>query len=143
MTEKDFAALLGCDSTSTKDLAIERAIALMHSALSGLMPDQRECFLSDIRDTTVVVWDGTAIILKNAEGNIYRVAPGIDGCLMIDQDHLFAFNLLFVEGSLDKVLNHEAVAELHRLQAEVVAEASAKTRNAEMAEYKRLKAKYG
>ena len=141
MTENEFAAFLGRYPRSDDKLTIKNAIILMQSALYALMPSQQDQD-SDIRGATVVEWDSSAIILKDSEGQLYRVSIGEESELTIDQDARAAFNLLSVEGALDKVLNPEAVTELHRLQAEFVFEAKARAKNAERTEYERLKAKY-
>jgi len=141
MTEGGFAALVGRYRRSDKDVTIKSAIALMQDSLAGLMPDQQEKD-SEICGTTVLAWCSSAILLKDSEGKLYRIATDDNGDLTIDQDSDSALNLLSVEGALDKVFNPDAVAELQRLQAEFVAEARDKGRNAELAELERLKAKY-
>ena len=141
MTEGDFAALVGRYRRSDKDVTIKSAIALMQDSLAGLMPDQQEED-SEIRGTTVLAWCSSAILLKDSEGKLYRIAADGDGDLTIDQDSDSAFSLLSVEGALDKVFYPDAVAELQRLQAEYVTEKSGKVRSAELAELERLKAKY-
>ena len=141
MTEGDFAQILGLYCYSDETVTVKGAIALMQDVLYNLMPDQQDSFFSDILDTTLVQWDRFSILLKDSEGNLYRLVTN-DGELSIDQDCEKAFNLLSGEGSLAKVFNPDAVAELQRLQTEFVAEKSGKARDAERAEYERLEAKF-
>ena len=142
MTEKDFAEILGLHSNSDKDVTIKSAIDLMRSVLAALMPDQQEED-SDLVGTTVLEWNSSAILLEDSEGKLYRVSTDGDGDVGINQYCDSVFNLLSVEGSLDKIFDTVAVAELLRLQAEAVAESMLNGRDRERAEYEQLKAKYG
>ena len=141
MTEGDFAALVGRYRRSDKDVTIKSAIALMQDSLARLMPDQQEED-SEIRGTTVLAWCSSAILLKDSEGKLYRIATDDNGDLTIDQDSDSAISLLSVEGALGKVFNHDAVAELQRLQAEYVTETMTKNRDARRSNYELLKAEF-
>ena len=141
MTKGEFAALLGLRSNSAEDVTIKSAIVLMRSVLSALMPDQA-CSDSDMRGTKVVEWNGSQVLLEDPVGHLYRLATCEDGNLAIDQNCESVFNLLSVEGSLDKIFDPVAVAELQRLQSVVVEERKSKALNERRAEYERLKAKY-
>lgn len=142
MTEKDFAELLGRCCQGDKDVTIKSAIEHMQGALFVMMPLQQDCFFSNIRNTTVVEWSRTAIILKDSERNLYRITPDENNDLTIDQDGYEAYYLLADECGLDKILNPVAVAELQRLQAESVADAISEGRESRRAEYDRLKAEF-
>ena len=141
MTENDFAALLGIYCNSAETVTIKGAIALMHDVLYNLMPDQ-QVEDSDLRGATVVEWNSFAILLKDSEGKLYRVSTDGDGDVGINQHCDLVFNLLSVEGSLDKIFDPVAVAELQRLQAEVVEERKSKALNERRAEYELLKAEF-
>ena len=141
MTKIEFATLLGICSNSSKEVNIESAIELMQSALFQLMPDSRGSTL-DICGSTVVAWRPEGILLKDSEGKLYRLAIDEERDLAIDQDGYEAFYLLVDENALNKVLNPVALAEFQRLQAESVAEAIAKGRDARLATYKLLKAEF-
>ena len=141
MTEGDFAALLGRWCRSAETVTLKDAIAHMQHALFSLMPDQQESD-SDICGATVVAWNSSAILLKDSEGLLYRISTDRDGDVGINQYPDLVFNLLSVEGALDKIFNVDAVAELQRLQAEFVAEVSGKARDADRAEYERLKVQF-
>ena len=141
MTKGEFASLLGLRSNSAEDMTIKSAIALMQEVLYNLMPDQQEED-SDLRGTTVLEWNSSAILLKDSEGKLYRVSTDGDGDVGINQHSDLVFNLLSVEGSLEKIFDSAAVAELQRLQSEVVAESRAKVRDARRADYERLKAEF-
>ena len=141
MTEGDFAALLGRWCRSEEDVTVETAIAHMQAALCALMPDQQQED-SDICGATVVAWRNSEILLKDSEGKLYRIALDDENDFKIDQDGYESYYLLVDEGSLAKVLSPEAVAEFQRLQLVVVEETTTKNRDAELAEYERLKAKY-
>ena len=104
MTKGQFAALLGLHSNSAEDINIECAIDLMRSVLSALMPDQQED-ASDLRGMTVLEWNSSAILLQDSEGKLYRVSTDGDGDVGINQHSDLVFNLLSVEGSLDKIFD--------------------------------------
>lgn len=141
MTKKDFAALLGIYCNSSETVTIKGAIALMQDALSALMPDQ-QVEDSDLRGMTVLEWNSSAILLKDSEGKLYRVSTDGDGDVGINQYCDLVFNLLSVEGSLDKIFDPVAVAELQRLQAEIVEERMAKIRDARRSEDERLRVEF-
>ena len=141
MTKSEFAALLGIHSNSAENINIECAIDLMRSVLSALMRDLQDPCL-DIRGSTVLEWNESSVLLQDSGGKLYRIRSDGDGDLTLSSDSSSVFNLLSVEGSLDKIFDSAAVAELQRLQAEVVAERRAKGIDAERAELKRLKLKY-
>ena len=141
MIEKDFAALLGRCCQGDKDISLKSAIEHMRSVLAALMPDQQE-ETSDLRGTTVLEWNSSAILLEDSEGKLYRVSTDGDGDVGINQYCDSVFNLLSVEGSLDKIFDPLAVAELQRLQAEAVEESRIKGRESRRAEYDRLRAEF-
>ena len=141
MTKGEFASLLGLHSNSAEDVTIKSAIDLMRSVLSSLMPSQQEED-SDLRGMTVLEWNSSAILLEDSEGKLYRVSTDGDGDVGINQYCDSVFNLLSVEGSLDKIFDSAAVAELQRLQSEVVEERKSKALNERRAEYERLKAEF-
>ena len=141
MTKGEFAALLGLPSRIAEDITITSAIDLMRSVLSALMRDLQDPCL-DIRGSTVLEWNESSVLLQDSGGKLYRIRSDGDGDLTLSSDSSSVFNLLSVEGSLDKIFDSAAVAELQRLQAEVVAERRAKGIDAERAELKRLKLKY-
>ena len=142
MTKSEFASLLEIYSNSGKDVDIESAIELMQSALFRLMPDSRESDL-DICGATVVAWSDTAILLRDSEGGLWRIAPNDENDLKIDQDGYEAYYLLVDEKALGKVINPVALAEFQRLQDESVAETIANGRESRRATYELLKAEFG